>query len=79
MSSNITYKDQFSILVVNPVGKMRQLYVPFRVQVIQSSSGLTIGSWVIVEEIRSDQKYKLIYKIMEHWLPYHLFRLSVVF
>lgn len=79
MESKITFKDRHSILVLNPSGEIRQLYVPFRVQVIHPLSGLAIGSWVIVEEVCSDKKHILMYKIMQNWLPYSSFRLSVVF
>lgn len=34
----INYVDHNSILIVNPAGKMRQLFVPFRVQVLRDTT-----------------------------------------
>jgi len=79
MKQNIDYVDPKSILVINPKGKMRQLFVPFRVQVITPTNILKVNSWVIVDEIQTHKEYKLLYKIGSNWWQYHLFRIAVVF
>ena len=76
---HINYIDHSTILVINPIGKMRQLYVPFRVQVIQETTLLKLNSWVIVEEIQQHNEYKLLYRIGSDWWQYSLFRISVIF
>lgn len=75
----INYVDYQSILVVNPTGQMRQLFTPFKVQVIEETSLLKRGTWVWVEEINPHPEFKLIYRIGYHWWPYYCFRLSVLF
>ena len=78
-SQEINYVDCKSILVINATGKMRQLFVPFRVQVILDSSTLKKGSWVIVDEVQTHTHFKLIYRIGMNWWQYDLFRIAVVF
>ena len=75
----ITFIDHNSILIINAKGNMRQLYVPFRVQLIQETSILKINSWAYVEEVMAHDQAKLLYRITTHWWPYHIFRLQVNF
>ena len=79
MKQNIDYVDHKSIMVINPKGVIRQLFVPIRVQVITPTNILQVNSWVIVEEIQSHRDYKLLYRIGNNWWQYHLFRIAVVF
>jgi hypothetical protein len=76
---SLAFIDPYSILVINPSGKMKQLFVPFKAQVIGNDTHLVKDSWLIVEEIAAHNKYRLLYKVGIHWWPYYLFRLSVVF
>ena len=76
---HINYVDHKSILVINPTGMMRQLFVPFRVQVLYKTSSLEQLTWVLVEEVQPHAQYKLIYRITTHWWPYHLFRIHINF
>jgi hypothetical protein len=62
----ISYATSNSILVINPNGKIRQLFVPIRVQVLSTTSILVKNSWVFVEEIQENDVYKLIYRITDH-------------
>jgi hypothetical protein len=75
----INYVDHNSILIINPKGKMRQLYVPFRVQVVQDTTILKIHTWVYVEEVMPHDQTKLLYRITTHWWPYHIFRIQIHF
>ena len=75
----INYVDHNSILIINPAGKMRQLYVPFRVQVLHDTTILKKNSWVIVEEVQSSVQYKMLYRVTVDWWPFNLFRLQVNF
>jgi len=78
-SSQIDYVDSNSILVINPAGRIRQLYVPFRVQVLQNTSTLRKNTWVFVEEVRPHPAHKMLYRITKAWWQYDLFRLQVNF
>ena len=77
--SKIDYVSNNCIVVVNPNGKMRQLFVPFRVQALYTTSTVIKNSWVIVEEVQAHEQHKLLYKICGNWWKYDLFRLSAVF
>lgn len=76
---HLNYIDPFSLLVVNPTGKIRQLFVPFKAQVILDTPNFPKNAWVFVEEVSPNNKHKLIYRVGENWWPYYVFRLSVVF
>lgn len=78
-SNHINYVDHNSILIVNPSGKMRQLFVPFRAQVIQETSIMVKNTWVLVDEVQPNTEYKMLYRIATLWWPYYIFRLSVAF
>ncbi len=71
--------DFKSIMVINAAGKMRQLFVPFRVQVILDTTSLKKGTWVIVEEVQPHLQHKLVYRIGSNFWQYDLFRIAVVF
>jgi hypothetical protein len=49
----INYIHNNCLLVVNPQGKMRQLFTPFNVQVLYDISHFKEKSWVVVEEVKS--------------------------
>ena len=75
----INYINHNSILIINPKGKIRQLFTPFKVQLINDTSILKKSSWVVVEEIRQHPKHLLIYRVINHWWPYFIFKLDVRF
>ena len=50
-----------SILLINSMGRIRQLYTPFRVKVSEDVEGLKQGTFVYVEEVASDPQDKLIF------------------
>lgn len=75
----INFVDNNSILIINPGGKIKQIFTPFRVQVLHDTNILKKNSWVVVEEIQSHKEYKMLYRITTNWWPYHLFRLQVNF
>jgi hypothetical protein len=75
----IKYLSNNSLMVVNTVGKMRQLFVPIKVQVIYDTTSLKKNSWVIVEEVLPHKTHKLIYRIGNKWWSYELFKLAANF
>lgn len=76
---HINYVNNKSILVINPAGKIRQVFVPFRVYVLQDTSVLKKHHWVLVEEVQSHDHYKMLYRVASNWWPYYLFRIQVNF
>jgi len=76
---NIKYYDEHSVIVINPNGQMRQLFTPFKAQVVVSNSAFKINTWVYIEEVLPHEKYRIIYRIGNQWWPYDVFKLIVKF
>jgi hypothetical protein len=70
---HVFYHDSQTILVVNPKGKMRKLYVPFRVVSNEN------GSWVYVNEVGTNKNDELIYFINGNQYPHSLFQIRIKF
>jgi hypothetical protein len=47
----INYVNNNTLIVINQNGKIRQLFTPFKVQVLRDTNHFKEKSWVIVEEI----------------------------
>jgi hypothetical protein len=75
----INYVDPKSIMVINPTGKIRQLFVPFKVQVLEDTDILKKNSWVLVEEVQPHKEYKMLYRITKYWWPFDLFKIAATF
>ncbi len=75
----INYVSNNSIMVINNYGSIRQLFVPFKVQVIHATAILVKDAWVVVDEVEQSDKYLLLYRIGTNWWPYYVFKLSVEF
>lgn len=75
----INYVSNNSIMAINKHGCLRQLFVPFSVQVIQVTASLKKDAHVVVEEVRQHEKFILLYRIANRWLPYFVFKLSIEF
>ena len=75
----INYISNNSIMVINNYGCIRQVFTPFRVQVLQNIEHFKENSWVVVEEVRQHPQHILVYRVINHWWPYYLFRLDVRF
>ena len=57
----VSYESSKSILLINSLGRIRQLYTPFRVKVNEDVESLKKGTYVYVEEVASDPQDKLIF------------------
>lgn len=74
---SIHYGNYNSIIVINPVGKLRQLYTPFRV-----TSRFQKGQkrkWYFVDEVVSDNEDKLFYLINGSLHAHSLFKIEIQF
>ena len=74
-----TFVNNNTLIVINSKGKMRQLYTPFKVQVLQDTEHFKQNSWVFVEEIRQHPQHILLYRVINHWWPYFIFKIDVKF
>ena len=74
-----TFVNNNILMVINPNGKIRQLFTPFNVQVLKDTEHFKESSWVVVEEIRQHPQHILLYRVINNWWPYYIFRLDVRF
>ena len=75
----INHLNDYTLMVINQKGKMRQLFTPFNVQVLQEREHFKENSWVVVEEIRQHPQHFLIYRVINHWWLYYIFKIEVRF
>ena len=76
------YYDKNSILVINPKGRMRKLYCPFRVYPIANSAKPAMfakSHWVYVQEVHQDKIERLLFLINGKLHPYHEFFITIKF
>ena len=77
--STIHYCDGNSLLVVNPLGKIRKLYTPFRAECVEATEGLKKGTKVYVEEVQSTQRDELLFVIQGRPYLFKYFQISIRF
>lgn len=77
--TEIKYYDINSVIVINPNGCMRQIFTPFKAQVVECNSEFKINSCVYIEEVMPHKKHRIIYRIGDKWWPYNTFKLLVKF
>ena len=75
----IKYYDLHSVIVINSNGRMRQVFTPFKAQVMIANSAFEVNSWVYIEEVLPHETYRIIYRVGNQCLPYFVFRLTVKF
>jgi hypothetical protein len=73
----VRYQDEYSVLVIAPTGRMRQLFVPFQVECICSVGPLPQGVKVYVDAVISNPEYRLLYWINQRLYPYHYFTIHI--
>ena len=75
--NEIIYYNANCILVINKVGKLRKLYVPFQVMCIIPIGKLKPGTIVFVEKVAQHKQLLIIYRVFNEWLPYNSFAIIV--
>jgi|GEM_PF-1234979 hypothetical protein len=72
----LEYQSSNSLLVINSSGELRQLFVPFRVIVIDSDIlHVQKGCSVFVEAVKPDVKERILFRVFHLWIPYSVFEL----
>ena len=74
-----TFVNKNTLFLINHKGKIRQLFTPFNVQALQNTEHFKENSWVVVEEIIQHPQHILLYRVINHWWPYFIFKLDVRF
>lgn len=75
MKHNIHYCSYNSILVLNPNGKLRQVFTPFKVRTAYDNN----RHIYIVDEVMTSEDDKLIYIICDKAYYHHHFILDIHF
>ncbi len=78
MSRNVIMRhDGKSVLVVTEKGALRTLFVPFKVRCIHPVENIPENSYVFVELVIMDNRYRLLYWINQRMIPYDRFSIRV--
>jgi len=76
----VHYHDSGCILVINPKGKIRKLYTPFRVLCIESvNKRVKKGAWVFVDEVKASTKGQLIFVVAGLAFSHRHFQIQINF
>ena len=75
----IRYCDDKSIFLINKSGKLRQLFVPFKVQCIKPAGNIKPETWVYVEQVAQHHKFLILYKVFDDWMPFSCFRIMIYY
>lgn len=75
----LKYVTDGCLLLINPKGRLRVLYTPFRVLCIENSVGIPANTWVYVEAIIQHPQFKIGYVIKGSIHSYRSFQITVSF
>lgn len=73
------YHDSLSLLVINPKGKIKKLFIPFRVKCIKSIDKIQVSTWVCVDSLSFSKQSPLLYMINGAWYRYDHFTIVINF
>lgn len=76
---SIKYRDSKSLLLLNQCGKLKQLYVPFKVKCISQVEKISPGTWVYVNQVSEHPDHLILYKVFNTWVPYNYFQIIINF
>ena len=56
---------------------LRQLHVPFQVKAAQAVGIIKEGTIVYVEAVAQHKEHKIMYRVLNQWVPYYYFQLII--
>ena len=68
-----------SVLLINPLGKIKRLFTPFKVVCIDPVNGIPINTLVFVDEVLNNDQDQLIYHINGALYLYKYFQIAAKF
>ncbi len=71
--------SEYTALVINPQGKLRELHCPFKVHCIQTIPDIPINSWAYVEMTSENKAVGLLYLINGKWYSFEFFVIVIHF
>lgn len=76
---DVKFVNNTSVLLINPLGKLRRLYTPFQVVCIEPMEGIPINTILIVDEVANNQQDQLLYLINGSIYLYKHFHIKATF
>ena len=77
MNRKLSFYDERTLLIVNRRGILKQLNVPFQVKSTQAVGILKEQTIVYVDAVAQHKDHKIMYRILNQWMPYHYFKLII--
>ncbi|WP_295655293.1 hypothetical protein [uncultured Mucilaginibacter sp.] len=76
-NQKLSFYNEKSLMFLNVNGTLRQIYVPFQVRCNQPVGGLKENTLVYVEAVSQHAEYRILYKVLNKWVPYFCFNLII--
>lgn len=73
------YHNEQTLMPVSKKGILRELKVPFQVKAEQAIGIIKIGTLVYVEAVAQHQQFKIMYRVLNQWMPYQYFLIVIEF
>lgn len=71
--------DEKTLFVINEKGRLKVLKVPFQVRTMVPIEGIKVNTLVFVEAVAEHDKFKITYRILNQWMPYSCFKITITF
>jgi hypothetical protein len=75
MNRKLSFYDERTLLLITRRGVLRQLHVPFQVKAVQAVGIIKEGTIVYVEAVAQHREHKIMYRVLNQWIPYYKFLL----
>lgn len=75
MNRKLSFYDERTLLLITRRGVLRQLHVPFQVKAVQPVGIIKEGTIVYVEAVAQHKEHKIMYRVLNQWIPYYKFLL----
>ena len=75
MNEKLFYLSPSTLLVINSMGRVRELHTPFRVICSQPIGTIHSQTSVFVEDVSEHHEFIILYRIFDKWYPYKYFLL----
>ena len=77
MNRKLSFYDERTLLLITRRGVLRQLHVPFQVKAVQAVGIIKEGTIVYVEAVAQHKENKIMYRVLNQWVPYYYFKLII--
>ena len=77
MNRKLSFYDERTLLLITRRGVLRQLHVPFQVKAAQAVGIIKEGTIVYVEAVAQHKEHKIMYRVLNQWVPYYYFHLII--